>query len=97
MGELDTTDYRTIEISDAWKRLRPFWSEISSRGSEIFLYCSYVTSYNYCDRRVPPPPSPAGVGGSDDQDETLASAADGNDVGGVGGPAVVSDMSDEAT
>jgi hypothetical protein len=37
------------------------------------------------------------VGGSDDQDETLASAADGNDVGGVGSPVVVSDMSDEAT
>jgi hypothetical protein len=37
------------------------------------------------------------VGGGDDQDETLASAADGNDVGGVGGQAVASDMSDEAT
>jgi hypothetical protein len=30
-------------------------------------------------------------------DETLASAAHGNDVGGIGGPAVASDMSDEAT
>jgi hypothetical protein len=37
------------------------------------------------------------VGGGDDQDEMLASAADGNDVGGIGGPAVASDMSDEAT
>jgi hypothetical protein len=37
------------------------------------------------------------VGGGDNQDETLASAADGNDLGGVGGPAVASDMSDEAT
>ena len=45
----------------------------------------------------PPPPSPSGVGGGDDQDETLASAADGNNVGGVGGLAVASDMSDEAT
>jgi hypothetical protein len=37
------------------------------------------------------------VGGNDDQDETLASAADGNDVSGVGGAAVASVMSDEAT
>jgi hypothetical protein len=31
------------------------------------------------------------------QDKTLALAADGNDVGGIGGPAVASVMSDEAT
>jgi hypothetical protein len=31
------------------------------------------------------------------QDKTLALAADSNDVGGIGGPAVASVMSDEAT
>jgi hypothetical protein len=37
------------------------------------------------------------VGGGDDQNETLALDADGSDLSGVGGPAVASDMSDEAT
>jgi hypothetical protein len=37
------------------------------------------------------------VGGGKDQDTTLALDADGNDLGGVGGPAVASDMSDEVT
>jgi Zn-dependent alcohol dehydrogenase len=39
-----TTDYRTIEISDAWKRFMTFLVVNLFQASEIFLYCSYVTS-----------------------------------------------------
>jgi hypothetical protein len=63
----------------------------------LFLRNFITTVIEASTDTQPPPPSPAGVGGSDDQGETLASAADGNNVGGVGGPAVASDMSDEAT
>jgi hypothetical protein len=66
------------------------------------LFVLFLRSFLYCDRRVRRHISdrlsrlPAWVAATT-QDEMLASAADGNDVGGVGGPVVASVMSDEAT
>ncbi len=39
-----TTDYRTIEISNAWKRFMTFLVVNLFQASEIYFYCSYITS-----------------------------------------------------